>query len=593
MAFYADAVAGGSYEFYVDGISVRARADSNVYSTTALNAGNEVTVVVFDQDTVSAPEGCSAESDSITIATTPVPTLTVTSTAIGNEICTGDAITFFANASIAGANYDFEVNGVSYQSGANQSFDPGALVPPLVIGNGDIIVVTASTGVASCSSATASLTVQTNAITTIGTITTASPTVCLNDVIPAMTGSAAVVSGTLSYQWQRRNQTTNIFIDIAGATSQHYTPTAVTFLTTDTFFRRVTLSNTGTTTCEAFSNIIAIRVDNPPSAILRSNINGITLTAASTATICVGEEVAFYADAVAGGSYEFYVDGISVRARADSNVYSTTALNAGNEVTVVVFDQDTVSAPEGCSAESDSITIATTPVPTLTVTSTAIGNEICTGDAITFFANASIAGANYDFEVNGVSYQSGANQSFDPGALVPPLVIGNGDIIVVTASTGVASCSSATASLTVQTNAITTIGTITTASPTVCLNDVIPAMTGSAAVVSGTLSYQWQRRNQTTNIFIDIAGATSQHYTPTAVTFLTTDTFFRRVTLSNTGTTTCEAFSNIIAIRVDNPPSAILRSNINGITLTAASTATICVGEEVAFYADAVAGWFI
>ena len=262
------------------------------------------------------------------------------------------------------------------------------------------------------------------------------------------------------------------------------------------------------------------------------------LTAATTATICNGEEVAFYANAVAGGSYEFLVDGIVLRSRADSNVYSTTALIANNQVTVRVFDQNTAAAPAGCFAESDAIDILITAAPTLTVTSTAIGNEICEGDTPTFFANASIAGATYDFMINGVSYQNSTTQSFDP--LGYGQTIGNGDVIEVTASTGVASCSSVTASLTVLTNAITTVGIITVATPTVCLNDTIPAMIGAAGVASGTVSYQWQRRNQTTTVFTDITGATSQNYTPTVGTLLTTDTFFRRLTVSDTGTTTCE-----------------------------------------------------
>ena len=293
------------------------------------------------------------------------------------------------------------------------------------------------------------------------------------------------------------------------------------------------------------------------------------------------EEVDLYANNIVGVSYNFLVDGIIVLPRADSNVYTTTALLAGEAVTVEVFDQNTAAAPAGCSDVSDAINILVTAVPTLTVTSTALGNEICTGDAITFFANASIAGADYDFMVNGVSYQNGAGQTFDPAAYA--LTIGNGDIIEVTASTGVASCSSVTTSITVLTNAITTVGTITVATPTVCLNDVIPAMTGGAAVASGTISYQWQRRDQTTTVFTDITGATSQNYTPTATTFLTTDTFFRRRTISNTGTTTCERAGNVISVLVDNPPAATLSANINGSVITAASTATICNGEEVIF----------
>ena len=55
----AGTVTGGSYEFLVDGITVRPRADSNVYTTTAF--GNESSnSKVFDQNTAADPLGCSA-----------------------------------------------------------------------------------------------------------------------------------------------------------------------------------------------------------------------------------------------------------------------------------------------------------------------------------------------------------------------------------------------------------------------------------------------------------------------------------------------------------------------------------------------------
>ncbi|MGB1449602.1 MAG: beta strand repeat-containing protein, partial [Flavobacteriaceae bacterium] len=547
--------AGGvSYEFFVNGSSVGARSTVNTLSLTANATGtliNNSTIFVRVYDTATGTS-CFEDSDTITVFVNPTPTVGITSSNFNDEICSGDPITFTANSTAASPTFEFFIDNVSYQVSSTNIFDPADY--SYIIDGGSVIKVEVTTGAASCSSAIASLTVVENEISSVGTITTATPTVCLNETIPAITGGVASATGVITYQWQQRDQT-SAFADITGATSANYSPTSA--LVTDTFFRRITISTLPSgLSCQAFSNVIDIRVDTPPAAILTANINGTTLTAATTATICVGEEVAFYANAVAGGSYEFYVDSVLVRARADSNVYSTTALNAGNEVTVVVFDQDTASAPAGCSAESDAITIVTTPVPTLTVTSTALGNEICVGDSITFFANASIAGASYDFEVNGVSRQNGLSQSFDPSAY--GITIGNGDIIAVTASTGVASCSSVTASLTVRTNAITTVGTITTATPTVCLNDVIPAMIGGAGVASGAVSYQWQRRDQTTTVFTDITGATSQNYTPGATTFLTTDTFFRRVTISNTGTTTCEAFSNVIDIRVDTPPAAIL-----------------------------------
>ena len=314
----------------------------------------------------------------------------------------------------------------------------------------------------------ASLTIQTNEITTIGTITTATTSVCIGDPIPPLTGTAGVGSGAIRYQWQSRSLTTT-YTDILGAISQNYTPTAN--LTTDTFFRRMTISDTGTTTCERPSNIIQITVDAAPAANLTASINGVNLTAAATATICAGEEVTFIATAVPNGSYEFFVNGGQVRARADSNVYTTTSLIAGDQVTVRVYDRLAAAAPAGCEADSPAFTIAVTPVPTLTVTSSVFGNEICAGDPVTFFANASLAGATYDFYVNSNLEQSSTTQSFDPGAY--GITIAGGDIIEVEASTGVASCSTVLASLTIQTNEITTIGTITTATTSVCIGDPI------------------------------------------------------------------------------------------------------------------------
>ena len=406
-----------------------------------------------------------------------------------------------------------------------------------------------------------------------------------------MTGSAGVASGTVSYQWQRRNQTTAVFTDIVGATSQNYTPTAGTLLTTDTFFRRMTISSTGTTTCEEPGNTISILVDTPPTAILRANINGVVLTAASTATICNGEEVGFYADTTTGGlSYEFLVDGIVVSPRADSNVYTTTALLAGNQVTVRVFDQNTASAPAGCSEDSAAINILITAVPTLTVTSTALGNEICAGDTVTFFANSSIAGSNYTFRLNGVLWQNGTNQSFDP--LAYGQTIENGDVIEVETSTGVASCSIATASLTIIENVISSAGTITTTTPTICSGDTAPPLVGTdqTGLVSGTLSYQWQVSIDNNVTYADIAGATSQNYTPTTV--LVSDTFFRRMTVSNTGTTTCEAPSNVIRIQVELNPVATLSAVQRGVTTVASGTLNICVDEEILFSASPVTAGF-
>ncbi|MDA8924197.1 hypothetical protein N9I41_04295, partial [Flavobacteriaceae bacterium] len=303
-------------------------------------------------DAVSSNNTVTYELGILANPNTPVLTTNYGSTSTV-EICAGDTITFFANGSIAGSTYVFFVNNITIQSSTTQSFDP--VDWGIAIANGDIIDVIASTGVASCSTAAASITVQTNAISTVGTITTASSTVCYNALMPALTGSPGTASGTVSYQWQSRDQTTSLFIDINLATTQNYTPTSR--LTTDTFFRRITVSNTGTTTCDALSNVIEIKVDPAPAANITTNISGVVVTGGSTATICSGEEVTFIATPVAGGSYVFTIGGAIVRARADSNVYTTTALIAGDQVGVRVFNGLTADTA-ACSTDSASITIA-------------------------------------------------------------------------------------------------------------------------------------------------------------------------------------------------------------------------------------------
>ena len=59
------------------------------------------------------------------------------------EICAGDAISFFANGTVASSTHEFFINSISIQNSSTQSFDPADY--GLVIEGGDIIEVIAST----------------------------------------------------------------------------------------------------------------------------------------------------------------------------------------------------------------------------------------------------------------------------------------------------------------------------------------------------------------------------------------------------------------------------------------------------------------
>ena len=107
-----------------------------------------------------------------------------------------------------------------------------------------------------------------NAITTVGTITaTGSTTICSGEIPGIINGSAGVVGGAKTYQWQSSLNGTD-WSDIATTTGvfENYTPSSP--LTQDTSFRRKTISTIGASVCEELSNVVQITISTPPTAVL-------------------------------------------------------------------------------------------------------------------------------------------------------------------------------------------------------------------------------------------------------------------------------------------------------------------------------------
>ena len=135
---------------------------------------------------------------------------------------------------------------------------------------------------AGVSEATDTLDLFYNDIDVKGTIGQVSTTLCPNETPPAFTNDAAATAtiGTIAYRWQTRTSGTN-FIDTSPlVTTAVYTPTSG--LTTTPFYRRVAESTFGGKTCEEFSNVIQITVNESPISGLQ--VGGIT--APGTVAIC-------------------------------------------------------------------------------------------------------------------------------------------------------------------------------------------------------------------------------------------------------------------------------------------------------------------
>ena len=255
--------------------------------------------------------------------------------ASSSTFCEGESITFTASSTSAIATYTFSVGGISQQVSTSNVFTPSPVLSATVS-----VSVFAETA-AGCT-ATQTLDMFLNEITSSGTIGQVSATVCSGEVPPAFTNNASATGlGTISYQWQARTYGTAFANVLVSATTQVYTPTAG--LTTTTFYRRVAESTFGGETCEEFSNVIQIDIEDPPATGLQ--VSGGAITAPATITICVGESVTF--NATGGGvEFLFYKDNNPLGVRSGSSNLATSALITGDRIKVESFNA------AGCSSFS-------------------------------------------------------------------------------------------------------------------------------------------------------------------------------------------------------------------------------------------------
>ena len=406
---------GQSWRFYIDGNPVGARSDNFRLVTNTLIDGQTVTVESFTTDTATGG-GCSSISPGITMSVDANPIVSLTSTAFASSVssstfCDGEAITFTATSTSGISTYTFMVGGVSQKTGPSNTFSPAAFSSTVSVA---VRVETA----AGCT-ATDTLDLFYNDIDVTGTIGQVSATICPGETPPAFTNDAAATAtvGAISYRWETRTSGTAFVGTIPAVTTAVYTPTSA--LTTTTFYRRVAISIYGGATCEEYSNIIQIAVNESPiSGLQAGSTGGLGVAAPDTVAICGSETVTF--TATDGQSWRFYIDGNPVGARSDNFRLVTNTLIDGQTVTVESFTTDTATGG-GCSSISPGITMSVGANPIVSLTSTAFASSVssstfCDGEAITFTATSTSGISTYTFMVGGVSQKTGPSNTFSPPA---------------------------------------------------------------------------------------------------------------------------------------------------------------------------------
>jgi alpha-tubulin suppressor-like RCC1 family protein len=336
---------GNSYEYFVNGVS--AFTGATPYTTATLPSGiNSIYIVATNTVT-----GCASTTDTISVNSIQLPvTNLIVST---NPICMGESVTFTASSAVAD-NYQFFVNSVSQGlPSSSPTFTSTTLT------NGAIVFVKAyNDGCPNLGLDTITMVVNANPIATM----TGSAVFCQNTA-QVYTGSSSIAGSSFEFFVNGNSQSASSTYNASGLTNGNYN------------LELVVTSPNGCTD-NVLSNISVL--ENPIVAL-----NG-------DASICSGETVTFNGSGAL--NYQFFVNGIPT---ATTSTFTTSSLNNGDVVTL------SGSTGAGCTSTSATqITMAVTPVPSISLISDDADNILCSGNTVNFTASG---GTTYEFFVNGIS----------------------------------------------------------------------------------------------------------------------------------------------------------------------------------------------
>jgi hypothetical protein len=438
-----------------------------------------ITVSTTGNYTVTATNtrGCALTSDPVVITVTPGPAANV-SVSGATTFCTGGAA-LLAGSSSLGASYQWYNNNVIISGATTPYYTATA--------SGSYSLRTTLKGCTGNSNTT-TVTVNANPTATIaGTLT-----VCNggSTTLTAPTGTG------LTYQWNQGGSA------IPGATASTYNA-----MTGGSYTVEVYNSNG----CSATS--------------VAATVVATTLSVATTATnsgiICGTSPVTLTATTVTGATYEWYRNG-QIIAGATGTTYAANTSGAH-------YAKITKT---GCSAFSNSISVGTQTLPTLTASAT----TVCSGVGVVLTASS---GNSYTWYNNGVAISGGTNQVYS--------TITSGSY-----SVKVNSCTSIPTVVTVNplpTAAITAAGPVA-----FCLGNsvLLNATTGTG------LAYEWKRSNSV------IAGATVAAYTANI-----SGSYTVKVTNSTTGCYKTSSAVTVTANAIPVTPTVTYNSTTKTLTSNA------------------------
>lgn len=545
LSFTATPVNGGSspvYTWKVNGEIVPGQTGSTFISNALAN-NDVVTAELLSSDPCASPASASSNPVTVSMVSSLVPAVSASSSVSGNTICQGQLLTFTASATNGGANpqYQWSVNGGDVAGANQETFTTSTLA-----NNAQVRVrLTSSISCASPLSVTSS-----------PVVVTVNPGVQASVSIASSSGNSVCQGGSLTlsanpvqpgsnpqYQWFLGGN------PIPGANASTYSTPSTLSAGSQSYSVQLT-SNANcvlqpTVSSSAF--VLQVQPSVQPSVVLTSNVQG--------NTICQGQSITFTANPENGGSnpqYEWFVNG-NLQAGQTSAIFQTNTLQNGNSVKSRLTSNATCASP--LAVESSPLTVTVTPSSPaqVSVSSSALNNQACAGQLVTFTANPVNGGSNpqYQWLVNGTEQLGETNAIFSTAALA------NGSQVQVRITSN-----STCANPNVGTSAPLTLSVLPVLTPSVSISQVPGGtsfcagtpITFTAQAQNGGSSpvYQWRINNNP----VPNSNTASFQYTLSAAA---------SVSVSLTSNATCASPASVnsqaIALTITPPPVLNLGGN--------------------------------
>jgi uncharacterized lipoprotein YmbA len=552
ITFTATPTNGGgapAYQWKKNGNNILG-ANANTYTSNALVNNDIISVELTSNANCASPLVVTSNSLLMTVNPNNTPAITISASL--TSICTGQSVTFTANAVNAGVTpvYQWKRNGSNV--GTNSS-----TFTSTTLANNDVVTcdVTSSAACNTISTVTSNaitMSVSSSVVPAVAVVAS-STNVCAGT---AVNFTATPTNGGLtpSYQWKVNGIN-------AGTNSNTYSSSA--------------LANNDVVTCVMTSSSGCASPTTATSTGITMTINpttapSVTVTT-SAGTVCAGSNVTFTANATNAGttpSYQWKLN--SGNAGGNSSTYNTSGLANNDTVWCVVTSSSSCAVPNNTT--SNKLVTIVNAVVTPSVSIVANNNNVCASTSVLFTATPTNGGTTptYQWKVNGGNV--GTNS-----ATFGSTTLANNDVVtcVLTSNVACATTTTATSNAVTMTVTPTTAPSITisTVATTVCSGTSV-TFTASAANGGGTPAFQWKKNGT------NIPGETASSYSTT--TLANADAISCVLTSSALCSSPASASSNTINMTVN--------SSVTPSVSIAASSTSICSGNTITFTATPVNG---